>query len=102
MIEEEHLVERSAELGAYMKQRLVAMTAGLASEVRGRGLWIGVEIAPGAGNAKEIVARLADAGVLTKETHEHTIRFAPPLTISRQELDWGLERCESVFAARAR
>lgn len=102
VIEEEKLVERSAELGAYMKQRLVAMTAGLASEVRGRGLWIGVEIAPGAGNAKEIVARLADAGVLTKETHERTIRFAPPLTISRRELDWGLERCESVFAARAR
>lgn len=102
VIEEEKLVERSAGLGAYMKQRLVAMTAGLASEVRGRGLWIGVEIAPGAGNAKEIVARLADAGVLTKETHERTIRFAPPLTISRRELDWGLERCESVFAARAR
>jgi len=102
VIEEEKLVERSAELGAYMKERLVAMTAGLARKVRGRGLWIGVEIAAGAGNAKEIVARLADAGVLTKETHEHTIRFAPPLTISRQELDWGLERCESVFAARAR
>ncbi|CAN7603406.1 ornithine--oxo-acid transaminase [Bosea sp. LjRoot90] len=102
VIEDEKLVERSAELGAYMKERLVAMTAGLASEVRGRGLWIGVEIAPGAANAKEIVARLADAGVLTKETHEHTIRFAPPLTISRQELDWGLERCENVFAARAR
>lgn len=102
VIEDEKLVERSAELGAYMKERLVAMTAGLASEVRGRGLWIGVEIAPGAGNAKEIVARLADAGVLTKETHEHTIRFAPPLTISRKELDWGLERCENVFAERAR
>lgn len=101
VIEEEKLVERSAELGAYMKQRLVAMTAGLASEVRGRGLWVGVEIAPGAGDAKKIVASLADAGVLTKETHEHTIRFAPPLTISRQELDWGLERCESVFTSQA-
>ncbi|AZO78174.1 MULTISPECIES: ornithine--oxo-acid transaminase [unclassified Bosea (in: a-proteobacteria)] len=102
VIEDEKLVERSAELGAYMKQRLVAMTIGLASEVRGRGLWIGVEIASGAGSAKEIVARLADAGVLTKETHEHTIRFAPPLTISRQELDWGLERCENVFTSLAR
>lgn len=102
VIEEEKLVERSAELGAYMKQRLVAMTQGLASEVRGRGLWVGVEIAPGAGDAKKIVARLAAAGVLTKETHERTIRFAPPLTIGRDELDWGLERCESVFAERAR
>ncbi|RXT52508.1 ornithine--oxo-acid transaminase [Bosea sp. Tri-44] len=102
VIDEEKLVERSAELGDYMKRRLEAMTIGLASEVRGRGLWIGVEITPGAGNAKEIVARLADAGVLTKETHEHTIRFAPPLTISRQELDWGLERCENVFASLTR
>lgn len=97
VIEEERLVERSAELGAYMKARLEEMTKGLAREVRGRGLWVGVEIAPGAGDAKEIVARLADAGVLTKETHEHTIRFAPPLTISRDELDWGLERCKTVF-----
>ncbi|MGX1786946.1 ornithine--oxo-acid transaminase [Bosea sp. NPDC055332] len=102
VIEDEKLVEHSAELGAYMKGRLVAMTQGLASEVRGRGLWVGVEIAPGAGDAKKIVARLADAGVLTKETHERTIRFAPPLTISRQELDWGLEHCESVFAEHAR
>ena len=102
VIEEEKLVERSAELGAYMKQRLLAMTQGLASEVRGRGLWVGIEIAPGAGDTKKIVAGLADAGVLTKETHERTIRFAPPLTISRDELDWGLERCESVFAERTR
>jgi len=102
VIEEEKLVERSAELGAYMKGRLAAMTQGLAGDVRGRGLWVGVEIAPGAGDAKKIVARLADAGVLTKETHERTIRFAPPLTISRDELDWGLERCESVLAERAR
>lgn len=102
VIEDEKLVERSAELGAYMKERLVAMTQGLASEVRGRGLWVGVEIGPGAGDAKKLVAHLADAGVLTKETHERTIRFAPPLTISREELDWGLERCESVFAERTR
>lgn len=99
VIEEERLVERSAELGEEMKARLEAMTKGLAREVRGRGLWVGVEIAPDAGAAKEIVARLADSGVLTKETHEQTIRFAPPLTISREELDWGLERCAAVFAA---
>lgn len=97
VIEEERLVERSAELGAAMKARLGEMTRGLAREVRGRGLWVGVEIAAGAGAAKEVVARLADAGVLTKETHEHTIRFAPPLTISREELGWGLERCKTVF-----
>lgn len=99
VIEEERLVERSAEQGAYLKERLTAMTAGLAREVRGLGLWVGVDIDPATASAKAIVAALAEAGVLTKETHETVIRFAPPLTISRDELDWGLERCEVVFAA---
>ncbi len=99
VIEEERLVERSAEQGAYLKARLSAMTAGLARDVRGLGLWVGVDIDPARASAKAIVAALAQAGVLTKETHETVIRFAPPLTISRQELDWGLARCEAVFAA---
>jgi ornithine--oxo-acid transaminase len=97
VIEEERLVERSEELGAHMKARLAAMTAGLARDVRGRGLWIGVEIDPAAASAKALVGELARAGVLTKETHETVIRFAPPLTISPAELDWGLDRCEAVF-----
>lgn len=101
IIEEERLVERSAEHGAYMKRRLAAMTQGLAREVRGAGLWVGVDIDPEAASAKAIVGALAEAGVLTKETHETVIRFAPPLTISRAELDWGLERCEAVFASFA-
>lgn len=99
VIEEERLVERSAEQGAYLKARLSAMTAGLARDVRGLGLWVGVDIDPATASAKAVVAALAQAGVLTKETHETVIRFAPPLTISRQELDWGLTRCEAVFAA---
>ncbi len=64
---------------------------------RGLGLWVGVVIDAGIASAKAIVAELADAGVLTKETHETVIRFAPPLTISRAELDWGLARCAAVF-----
>jgi len=99
VIEEERLVERSAEEGAYLKARLAAMTAGLAREVRGIGLWVGVDIDPAVAEAKSIVADLAQAGVLTKETHETVIRFAPPLTISLEEIDWGLARCETVFAA---
>lgn len=99
VIEEEQLVQRSAEQGAHMKQRLAAMTRGIAREVRGAGLWVGVDIDPAAGSAKAIVKALASAGVLTKETHETVIRFAPPLTISRSELDWGLDRCEAVFSA---
>lgn len=99
IIEEERLVQRSAEQGAHMKQRLAAMTRGIARDVRGAGLWIGVDIDPAVGSAKALVKALASAGVLTKETHETVIRFAPPLTISRAELDWGLDRCEAVFAA---
>jgi ornithine--oxo-acid transaminase len=97
VIEEERLVERSAEQGAYMKARLEAMTGRLARSVRGLGLWVGVEIDPRAASAKALVKTLAGAGVLTKETHETVIRFAPPLTITRAELDWGLARCEAVF-----
>jgi ornithine--oxo-acid transaminase len=102
VIEDERLVQRSAEHGAHMKQRLAAMTQGIARDVRGAGLWIGVDIDPEAGSAKTIVKALAGAGVLTKETHDTVIRFAPPLTISRQELDWGLDRCEAVFGSLAR
>jgi ornithine--oxo-acid transaminase len=97
VIEEERLVERSAQQGAYMKARLEAMSAGLARSVRGLGLWVGVEIDPSVASAKALVKTLAGAGVLTKETHETVIRFAPPLTITRAELDWGLARCEAVF-----
>ena len=97
VIEEERLVERSAEQGAYMKARLEAMSGHLARSVRGLGLWVGVEIDPRAASAKALVKTLAGAGVLTKETHETVIRFAPPLTITRAELDWGLARCEVVF-----
>lgn len=101
VIEEERLVERSAEQGVYLRARLEAMTAGLARSVRGLGLWVGVDIDPALASAKALVSSLADAGVLTKETHETVIRFAPPLTIDRAELDWGLARCEAVFAAVA-
>jgi ornithine--oxo-acid transaminase len=94
---DERLVERSAEQGAYMKGRLEAMTAGLSRSVRGLGLWVGVEIDPALASAKALVKDLAAAGVLTKETHETVIRFAPPLTITRAELDWGLDRCAEVF-----
>jgi len=101
IIAEERLVERSAQQGAYMKARLEVMSAGLARSVRGQGLWVGVEIDPEIASAKALVKALAGAGVLTKETHETVIRFAPPLTISRAELDWGLDRCEAIFRQAA-
>jgi ornithine--oxo-acid transaminase len=98
IIEEEQLVQRSAILGGYLKDRLAALRSNAVREVRGRGLWIGVDIDPAAASARRVCEALAEEGVLSKETHDTVIRFAPPLTISRDEIDWGMERVERVFA----
>jgi len=94
VIEDEGLVERSAELGAHLLARLRAIGSPLIREVRGRGLWVGVDLDPAQVKAADVVRRMASRGVLSKETHETVIRFAPPLTISRAALDWGID----VFA----
>ena len=70
---------------------------GYLREVRGKGLMIGVEFFPEAGGARPICERLATDGLLCKETHDHIIRFAPPLIIRKEEIDWALERIEKVF-----
>lgn len=80
--------QRSAELGAHLHERLTALR-GPVREVRSRGLWAGVEID---GAARTVTERLMDLGVLAKETHEHTVRLAPPLTISREDLDWAVDQ----------
>lgn len=98
IIEDEQLVERSAVLGGYLKQRLEAVRSNSIREVRGKGLWVGVDVDPAAMSARRICEALAEEGVLSKETHETVIRFAPPLTITRDEIDWGMERVERVFA----
>jgi ornithine--oxo-acid transaminase len=98
VIEEEGLVERSAELGAYLVDRLRAMRSNVVADVRGRGLWAGVEVDPQVVSARTLCDALAAEGVLSKDTHGTVLRFAPPLTITREELDWGLERVERVFA----
>jgi ornithine--oxo-acid transaminase len=98
VIEEEGLVARSAELGAYLLERLRAMRSNVVTDVRGRGLWVGVEVDPEAVSARSLCDALAAEGVLTKDTHGTVLRFAPPLTITRDEVDWGLERVERVFA----
>jgi ornithine--oxo-acid transaminase len=68
-------------------------------EIRQRGLWIGVDIHESTGTARAACKQLMAAGVLAKETHEQTIRFAPPLTTTAEELDWLLERANSVLGA---
>jgi len=95
VIEEERLVDRSRELGAHLLARLSAISSPLIRAVRGRGLWVGVDLDPSRVSARAVVERLAECGVLSKETHDTVIRFAPPLTIARAALDWGID----VFAA---
>jgi ornithine--oxo-acid transaminase len=98
VIEEEHLVERSAELGRYLLERLRDMRSNIVKDVRGRGLWVGVEVDPGVVSARTVCDALLAQGVLSKDTHGTVLRFAPPLTITRDEIDWGVERIERVFA----
>jgi ornithine--oxo-acid transaminase len=86
--------EQSAKLGAHMHDRLNALPASVVREVRGRGLWAGVEFTEL--NGREVSERLMEAGVLAKDTHGSTIRLAPPLMISQEDLDWSLDQFESV------
>jgi ornithine--oxo-acid transaminase len=97
VIEDEDLVARSASLGEHLIARLRAVmdaSGGVIRAVRGRGLWVGVDIDPARASARELVERLAAGGVLSKETHETVIRFAPPLTISKELID----RAVDLFA----
>jgi ornithine--oxo-acid transaminase len=94
---DEDLAGRSAELGTYALERLGRLTAVPAArvvEVRGKGLWIGIELAV---PARPICEALQRRGVLCKETHATVIRLAPPLMISRADLDWGLDQIEAVL-----
>jgi ornithine--oxo-acid transaminase len=86
--------ERSAKLGTHLHDRLSALPRGAVREVRGRGLWAGVVFTDLPG--REACHRLATRGVLAKDTHGTTIRLAPPLMISEQDLDWGLDQIEAV------
>jgi len=92
---DEKLVERSAELGAYFLDRLRGLKSAVIKEVRGRGLWIGIELTVA---ARPYCERLMQDGMLCKETHDHVIRLAPPLTITRDEIDWAMDRLTKVLA----
>ena len=94
---DENLFERSVELGEYFKGRLQRIESDTVKEVRGRGLFIGVELKPEAGGARRFCEALKDRGLLCKETHENVIRFAPPLVVKKEELDWALEHIEQVL-----
>jgi ornithine--oxo-acid transaminase len=93
---EDDLSAKSAELGAYMLAALRDIDSPLITEVRGSGLFIGAEIDPALGSARTICERLMERGMLCKETHETVVRFAPPLTISKAEIDWAMEQIRDV------
>jgi ornithine--oxo-acid transaminase len=96
VIAEEGLVEKSRVLGAHMLKRLRAIRSPALKAVRGRGLWAGAEIDPRFATARQACERLLATGVLSKETHGTVVRLAPPLVITRTDLDWALDRFEEV------
>jgi len=94
---EEKMVENSAALGPYFMDRLRAISSPHVKEVRGKGLWIGIELHREAGGARRFCEALQREGLLCKETHDHVIRIAPPLTIKKEEIDWAVERLAKVL-----
>jgi ornithine--oxo-acid transaminase len=96
---DERLFERSAELGAFFIEGIRAIASPHVKEVRGAGLWIGVELHAAAGGARRFCEALQQLGLLCKETHEHTIRFAPPLVVEKAELEWALEQIAEALGS---
>lgn len=94
---EERMVENAAETGAYFKEGLERIKTEKIKTVRGRGLMLGVAFHPEVGGARQFCEKLKEKGLLCKETHDHIIRFAPPLVITREQVDWALERIEAAI-----
>ncbi len=97
VLQEEGLIENAARVGAYFMDRLRSLKSRHIRTVRGRGLLIGIELKPEAGGARRFCEALGEEGLLCKETHEHVIRFAPPLIIKKKDLDWAFKRIKKVF-----
>lgn len=95
---DERLSERSAEMGDYLITGLHKIDSPLVREIRGRGLFVGVEIDPSLGTARAVCEALMQRGLLSKETHETVVRLAPPLVIDKQEIDWALQQIREVLA----
>ena len=94
---EEGLIENAATMGAYFLEGLKQISNPYIKEVRGKGLMIGLEFYPEAGGARQYCEKLKENGLLCKETHDHIIRFAPPLVITKDQIEWALEIISSVF-----
>ncbi len=94
---EEKLVEKSFNLGNYFRGKLKDISSPHVKEIRGKGLFIGVELKPEAKGARRFCEALKEEGILCKETHENVIRFAPPLVIKQEEIDWAIDRIKKVL-----
>jgi ornithine--oxo-acid transaminase len=94
---EDKLPERSMEMGNYLMEELHKIDSPLISTIRGSGLFVGIEIDQALGSAREICERLMDRGLLSKETHETVVRLAPPLVITREQIDWAIGEIKEVL-----
>ena len=97
IVVEDNLSARSREMGDYLIGKLHGLDSPLISDIRGRGLFVGVDIDPALGSAREICELLMDRGLLSKETHETVVRLAPPLVIGREEIDWAVDQISEVL-----
>ncbi len=98
ILEDEDLAGKSAELGGYLKDKLLEINSSLITEIRGAGLWIAMDINPAKATARNVCESLQQKGLLCKETHETVVRFAPPLTITKDEIDWAIEQVRNVLS----
>ena len=94
---DEKLAERAATMGDYLLQRLKAISSPVVTDVRGKGLLIGIELDPRRVSARQFVETLLKHGVLSKDTHGTVARFAPPLIVDREQLDWGVARIRDAL-----
>jgi ornithine--oxo-acid transaminase len=94
---EENMIENAAKMGAIFLDGLNQIQNPMIQEVRGVGLMLAIELKPEAGGARQFCIKLKEQGLLCKETHDNTIRFAPPLIITKSEVEWALERINSVL-----
>jgi ornithine--oxo-acid transaminase len=99
---DEKLIERAARVGVHLLDRLGSIRSPIIREVRGRGLFAGVELDRNFASATAVVTRLLQVGVLTKDTHRNTIRFAPPLIIDESQIDWAVDRVAEILEETAK
>jgi ornithine--oxo-acid transaminase len=98
VLTEEGMIENAADMGDYFLEGLRSIRSNIVREVRGRGLMMAVELEPEAGGARQYCHALKERGLLAKDTHDHTIRLAPPLIITREQVDWAVSQIEKTIS----